>query len=80
MEDIWKGNTFFCKSQYIKPLLKEILDELKAEDYLKNSSKENFIKRTAYYMCEINMIHPFREGNGRVIDVIPENLIGLSSG
>lgn len=27
--------------------------------------KENISKRLAYYMAEINVIHPFREGNGR---------------
>jgi cell filamentation protein len=25
----------------------------------------NFIKRLAYYMGEVNALHPFREGNGR---------------
>ena len=66
-EDIWKGNTLFCKCQYIENSLKRILDELKSEEYLKDADREYFINRSAYYMCEINVIHPFREGNGRVI-------------
>ncbi|MGI5920749.1 MAG: Fic family protein [Syntrophomonadaceae bacterium] len=28
---------------------------------------DNFSEKAAYYMSEINMIHPFREGNGRTI-------------
>lgn len=26
-----------------------------------------FSNRVAFYMAELNMIHPFREGNGRTI-------------
>lgn len=78
-EDIWKGNTLFCKCQYIESSLKRILDELKSENCLKDSGKEYFIKRSAYYMCEINVIHPFREGNGRVIREFIRTL-GLKNG
>jgi len=28
-------------------------------------SRAQFIKRSAFYMAELNFIHPFREGNGR---------------
>jgi cell filamentation protein len=34
---------------------------------LKGLNAKEFSKRTAYYLAEINMIHPFREGNGRSI-------------
>jgi cell filamentation protein len=27
--------------------------------------KQKFVERMAYYMGEINALHPFREGNGR---------------
>ncbi len=27
----------------------------------------DFAARSAYYLTELNVIHPFREGNGRVI-------------
>jgi cell filamentation protein len=78
-EDIWKGNTLFCKCQYIESSLKRIFDELESEEYLKDAEKEYFIERSAYYMCEINVIHPFREGNGRVIREFIRTL-GLQNG
>ena len=39
--------------------------ELKAEKHLKGLDVEQFSERAAYYMSEINVLHPFREGNGR---------------
>ena len=37
------------------------------ENYLKGLSKEEMSKKLAYYMAELNVLHPFREGNGRAI-------------
>ena len=42
-------------------------EKLKTENLSQNLSKEEFCKKLAEYYCEINMIHPFREGNGRAI-------------
>jgi cell filamentation protein len=66
-EDIWKGETFFCKSQYIEMNLDSLLSKLKQENFLKGLSCDQFIPRLAYYFSELNLIHPFREGNGRAI-------------
>ncbi len=66
-EDIWKGDTFFCKSQYIVLALDELLSKLKHEKFLLGLDRTAFSERAAYYMAELNMIHPFREGNGRTI-------------
>lgn len=66
-EDIWKQSTFFCRSQFIDNELDRIFSELKDEKYLKTCDEDEFVKRLAYFMSEINLIHPFREGNGRVI-------------
>ena len=65
-EDIMKDNTMFAKSQYIDDLTNKLLLELKNEDF-KEYDKQTFSKRLAYYMAELNVIHPFREGNGRTI-------------
>ena len=63
--NIEKGTTKFCSAAYIEEQSKEIFGKLKAENYLKGLNKEEFVERFAYYMSEVNMIHPFREGNGR---------------
>lgn len=67
LENIWKGDTFFCKSEFIENSLKKNFEELKEENYLLNLSKADFIYRLSHYMSELNIIHPYREGNGRAI-------------
>jgi len=48
--------------------------ELEKESFLKNLPMEHFCNRLAYYKTEINLVHPFREGNGRVIRLFIESL------
>jgi cell filamentation protein len=60
-----KGNSIFCRGQYIVENAKTIFKNIKSEKYLVGIDKQEFIKRMAYYMGEINALHPFREGNGR---------------
>lgn len=63
--DISKG-TIFCLTQFIEIQFNELYQQLKKESYLtKIDSKEEMAKRLSYYFGIINMIHPFREGNGR---------------
>ncbi|MHB9094343.1 MAG: Fic/DOC family protein [Eubacteriales bacterium] len=64
-ENISKDGTPFAQSQYIVPFATDLFNKLKSENYLETTSNEVFSNRAAYYMSEINAIHPFREGNGR---------------
>ena len=57
----------FCRSDYILENLRKVLNELKNEDYLKSYNKDEMYTKLAYYMSELDIIHPFREGNGRAI-------------
>ena len=59
-EDIMKGTTRFLSH-------KEIAAKLKDENYLCNLNAEKLTSRSAYYLAELNYIHPFRDGNGRSI-------------
>ena len=44
----------------------ELMNELSNENCLADyKDKKHFSERLAYYLSEINAIHPFREGNGR---------------
>ncbi len=65
-EDIAKDSFRFASFLYIEDELNRILNKLKLENYLIGISKENLSKELAYYLAEINVLHPFREGNGRV--------------
>ncbi len=60
--NIAKGNQF-CLSQNLESYAGDIFLKLKEENYLVGA--ENIAHRLAYYLSEINVLHPFREGNGR---------------
>ena len=66
-ENIAKGNFSFAEWEYIEDELRKLLNQLKEENYLQNLDKDMFVKRLSYYMAELNVLHPFREGNGRTI-------------
>jgi len=66
-EDISKGHTSFAKWKYIEENADKLFSDLKAEMSLKGTSKIVFAQRAAYYMAELNVLHPFRDGNGRAI-------------
>ena len=66
-EDIAKGTTRFVTYSQIKEKLQRLLGQLQQEKWLENVPFEAFAARSAYYMAELNYIHPFREGNGRAI-------------
>lgn len=61
--NISKG-TQFCLFQYINEQANELFARLEKEDYLINTSQP-IAERLAFYLSELNAIHPFREGNGR---------------
>jgi len=77
IEDIEKTEpvyTKFINHNDIKNFLIILFKNLEKENYLIDYSKEDFIKRSSYYLGELNYIHPFREGNGRVIREFYRNL------
>lgn len=63
--NISKGNTNFGPAMHIGSALKELFDKLAKERLLAELSASAFVDRAAFYLGEINAIHPFREGNGR---------------
>jgi cell filamentation protein len=60
-----KGNSIFCRGQYIPENANKIMENLQNENNLCGLPKTKFIERMAYFMGEVNALHPFREGNGR---------------
>jgi len=60
-----KGSSIFCRGQYIIESADIIMENLLKEGFLRNLDKISFIEKTAYYMGEVNALHPFRDGNGR---------------
>lgn len=66
-ENIAKDNFRFAEWEYIEQELKNLLAQLSYEAYLEGLNKDALAKKLAYYMAELNVLHPFREGNGRTI-------------
>ena len=66
IENITKGNTPFCRPDFIIDNLTNILNAMKKDIY-KLKDKYAIIHFLAYYYAELNIIHPFREGNGRLM-------------
>lgn len=61
---ISKG-TMFCLPRFIEPAVAEISGNLRKDDFLRGLARDAFVDRMAYYLGEVNAVHPFREGNGR---------------
>ena len=66
-ENIAKGVFRFAEWEYIEPELERLLNQLRDEQYLKGLSKNMLSEKLAYYLSELNVLHPYREGNGRTI-------------
>lgn len=71
--NIAKGNQF-CLSQHLESYADGIFNKLKDENWLLGKSGHEMPERLTYYLSEINVLHPFREGNGRAQRVFIEYL------
>lgn len=74
--NISKGNSF-CDYEYLESEGKRIFKELADENYLLGiHDKDKMADRLGYYLGELNVLHPFREGNGRtqrlIVSIIAE--------
>ena len=65
-EDISKSGFKFCLTEYIVPQLDELFEKFKEEQW-SSFDDSDFIEKIAYYLSELNVVHPFREGNGRAM-------------
>jgi len=64
-EHIAKDYFQFAHPLFIGEAFQDLYRQLKRDGFLQGLPKATFSKKLAYYMAEINVIHPFREGNGR---------------
>ena len=73
--DISKKGTDFAKSHEIEQLADACFTRLKKQNYLKGQSLEEFVENIVDFYCVTNMLHPFREGNGRTQRIFLAQLI-----
>lgn len=73
--EIAKENIRFANSDAIAQAAKQLFDELQAESLLRSLLREQYPERLAHYYSEVNILHPFREGNGRTERVFFSQLV-----
>ena len=66
-EQISKADTMFYPPDLIDRELDKVFGKIKEKNMLKESDEEKVFDNLAYVMAELNIIHPFREGNGRSV-------------
>ena len=66
-ENIAKDDFRFAEWEYIETELDRLLSEIIDKNYFDGYSKVKLAESLAYYLAEFNVLHPFREGNGRAI-------------
>lgn len=54
-------------------------DVLQKNNYLRQLNHSEFVKGLADFFCEMNVVHPFREGNGRSLRLFCE-ILALQAG
>jgi cell filamentation protein len=63
--DISKGGNRFAHHAHIEIAGASIFQKLAKENHLAELGPDAFSDRAAFYLGELNALHPFREGNGR---------------
>jgi cell filamentation protein len=66
-EQISKGDTMFYPPNMIDRELKKVFSEIRDKKMLDEEDDSLRLQNLSYVMAELNIIHPFREGNGRCI-------------
>ena len=70
-----KKGTNFAKANEIEKLANACFARLKSENYFKGQEFDKFISNIVDFYCVTNMLHPFREGNGRTQRIFISQLI-----
>jgi cell filamentation protein len=71
----WAGNfrtitlskdfTNFCHPDSLERRSDELFNWLASEQWLRDRDHTDFVSGASHFLCELNALHPFREGNGR---------------
>lgn len=73
--NIFKKGTHFCSADQLDIVAENCFKRLEDNNYFKGLSRNEFIDAIVDFYCVTNMLHPFREGNGRTQRIFIEQLI-----
>ena len=77
--DISKQDSHFCHARFIVAEAVKQFEVLKKNNFLRQQNSTDFVQGLAQFFCEMNVIHPFREGNGRSLRLFCE-VLALQAG
>jgi len=60
-----KGGNWFCYPENIQAEAERLFRWLAERSHLTDLDSHEFARDAAYFLSELNAVHPFREGNGR---------------
>lgn len=69
-----RGASHFADFRSLRDEAKKVFDELAKDNFLQGLSRSGFIEKGAKLLADINHLHCFREGNGRVQKAFLEDL------
>ncbi|WP_313024847.1 putative adenosine monophosphate-protein transferase Fic [Pseudomonas lopnurensis] len=73
--DISKGMTHFCNVLRIEPEANKLFRILADTNWFERLSRRELVAAAATLFGDLNMIHPFREGNGRAQRILFEHIV-----
>lgn len=76
--NISKKGTIFADIYELETLCIKCFNRIKSNNYFQNLSFENFINNMVDLYCTLNILHPFREGNGRTERIFITQLLRLN--
>ena len=76
--NISKKGTVFADIYELETLCIKCINRIKSNNYFQNLSFENFINNMVDLYCTLNILHPFREGNGRTERIFITQLLRLN--
>lgn len=79
MLGISKGGTRFCTVERIEPEASKLFEAMACAGWYEGLERDALIAAVAESFGDLNMVHPFREGNGRAQRILYEHMI-LNSG
>lgn len=73
--DISKGDTRFCTASRIEPEANKLFSQAAQVNWFEGLARRELVQQVAEFYGDLNMVHPFRDGNGRAQRILFEHLI-----
>lgn len=73
--NIQKDETLFCTAERIVPEAEKIFRAMDKASWFAGASKAELVIKVAEAYGDLNVIHPFRDGNGRAQRILFEHII-----